>query len=206
MKIKKSIHINQQTIYPSKIICVGRNYVEHIHELGNEIPEEMVLFLKPNSAIANQLISFHEEQLHYEVEIVFIVSDRQFFGVGVGVDLTKRKLQSTLKAKGLPWERSKAFDGSAIFSEFVQFDQPMETLEATLHINGKLTQQAKTKFMIYSPQQILAEVQKTFSLQDGDVIMTGTPKGVGKVNSGDCFEVKLLSEQHELIHQTWIAQ
>lgn len=206
MKFKNTILVNQNTVSPSKIVCIGRNYVDHIHELGNEIPSEMVLFLKPNSAISTQLLSFHEEPLHYEMEIAFVIGNKEFFGVGVGIDLTKRKLQSTLKAKGLPWERAKAFDGAAVFSEFVKFDPSMSSLEATLHINGTLTQHAKTELMIYSPQQILAEVQQTFSLIEGDILMTGTPQGVGILNSGDRFAVKLWSPEHELLEQTWIAE
>ncbi|MGL5358272.1 MAG: fumarylacetoacetate hydrolase family protein, partial [Shewanella sp.] len=110
-------------IYPTKIVCIGRNYVDHIHELGNEIPEDMVVFVKPNSAITTQLHSQHQgEALHYEAELCFLFQGGRFSHVAVGLDLTKRALQNQLKAKGLPWERAKAFDGAALLSPFIAIE------------------------------------------------------------------------------------
>ena len=113
-------------ITPSKIVCVGRNYVEHIQELNNDVPDQMVLFIKPNSAISPTLRCYHQEPLHYETELCFMVVDGAFKAASVGLDLTKRQLQSQLKIKGLPWERAKGFDGSALFSEFVSIPQESE--------------------------------------------------------------------------------
>ena len=118
----KSVIVDNKAITPTKIICIGRNYVEHIAELGNEIPDEMVVFNKPNSAISTELLSFHQEPLHYEAELCFVIKNQKFCSFGIGLDLTKRGLQSKLKAKGLPWERAKSFDGSAVFSDFVAID------------------------------------------------------------------------------------
>ncbi|MFA0697572.1 fumarylacetoacetate hydrolase family protein, partial [Vibrio sp. 10N.222.49.C9] len=105
----KQVTLENQSFTPSKILCVGRNYAAHIEELGNEIPEDMVVFMKPNSSLSQQLNSFHDEPLHYEAELCFLVKDGEFSGVAIGLDLTKRETQSALKAKGLPWERAKAF-------------------------------------------------------------------------------------------------
>jgi 2-keto-4-pentenoate hydratase/2-oxohepta-3-ene-1,7-dioic acid hydratase in catechol pathway len=102
----KSIIVDNTQVIPSKIICIGRNYVDHIAELGNEVPDEMVVFIKPNSSIAEQLSSYHDEPLHYEGELCFVYQLGRFSAVGFGLDLTKRQLQSKLKAKGLPWERA----------------------------------------------------------------------------------------------------
>ena len=115
-----TINVNGHTVQPSKILCVGRNYRAHIEELGNEVPDSMVVFNKPNSAISDTLRSDIDNQpLHYESELAFTVKGGNLHSVGFGLDLTKRGLQSALKAKGLPWERAKAFDGAALFSAFV---------------------------------------------------------------------------------------
>ena len=125
---------------PAKIVCVGRNYVAHIAELGNEMPGQMVVFNKPPSSIAAELKSFHDEPLHYETEIALLVGGSGFEGVAPGIDLTRRQLQSTLKEKGLPWERAKAFDGAAVFGEFVRCDALDERCELELLIDGQRTQ------------------------------------------------------------------
>ena len=134
----KTVQLDNKTITPNKIICIGRNYVEHIAELGNEVPDEMVIFLKPNSAIAGQLTSFDQEPLHFEGELCFIYQQGHFSAVGFGLDLTKRGLQSKLKSKGLPWERAKAFNGSAVFSDFVSVDKVSSDLSLTLKIDNEL--------------------------------------------------------------------
>ena len=113
------VNFEEQSISPSKIICIGRNYVDHIAELGNEVPDEMVVFLKPNSAISSKLQSYHQEPLHYEAELCFLYQQGHFTAVAIGLDLTKRNLQAKLKTKGLPWERAKSFNGAAVFSDFV---------------------------------------------------------------------------------------
>ena len=183
----KTVTVNGNCVTPSKIVCVGRNYVEHIEELGNSLPEEMVVFLKPNSAITQELHSTLEEPLHYEAEICLLFEKGGFAAVGFGLDLTKRGLQDRLKAKGLPWERAKAFDGSAVFSEFVQLPEDGLELTVELDINGINVQRGGTALMLYKPDTILAELLTFISLNDGDIVMTGTPKGVGRVRAGDEF-------------------
>jgi 2-keto-4-pentenoate hydratase/2-oxohepta-3-ene-1,7-dioic acid hydratase in catechol pathway len=164
--------------------------------LGNEIPEGLVIFLKPNSAIGTVLHSVLDEPLHYEGELCFSVVNNALAGVGFGLDLTKRSLQSRLKAKGLPWEKAKAFDGAALFSEFVALPENIEDIELSLDINGRRVQQGGFAQMIYKPAEILAHILSFMSLNDGDVIMTGTPAGVGEVKKGDEF-VGCVSQQKQ---------
>jgi 2-keto-4-pentenoate hydratase/2-oxohepta-3-ene-1,7-dioic acid hydratase in catechol pathway len=194
-----------QVIAPSKIVCIGRNYVEHIHELGNEVPDDMVVFVKPNSAISKELRTQHDP-IHYEAELCFLVENGQFIAVGIGLDLTKRDLQSKLKLKGLPWERAKGFDGSVVFSDFIPLTDAINQLSFELKINDSTTQQGNIGLMMYKPDIIKTEIQKFMSLVDGDIVMTGTPKGVGKVNQGDIFEARVLSEGNALVYQKWAAQ
>lgn len=201
-----SILLENKSIIPSKVVCVGRNYVEHITELGNEVPDEMVVFLKPNSAISTTLKAFHQECLHYEAEICFLYQQGRFSAVGVGLDLTKRALQSQLKASKLPWERAKAFDGSVVFSEFIAIDKIAPTLRVQLKINNHIIQQGGVELMMIKPNEILSEIQTFMTLQDGDIVMTGTPKGVGVVNQGDTFEGKILVEDNILVSKKWLAQ
>jgi 2-keto-4-pentenoate hydratase/2-oxohepta-3-ene-1,7-dioic acid hydratase in catechol pathway len=200
-----TIKIEDRHFTPSKIICIGRNYVEHIQELGNEMPDDMVVFLKSNSSISNQLNAFHQEQLHYEGELCFVYESGQFSGVGFGLDLTKRQLQSKLKTKGLPWERAKAFDGSAVFSPFVTIESIKQSLNFTLTINNQITQEGNINLMMYKPDEILSELQTFMTLNDGDIVMTGTPKGVGVINKGDVFEAKIFEQEKLLVGSQWIA-
>lgn len=195
-----------QKVFPSKLVCVGRNYVDHIKELGNDLPDEMVVFNKPNSAIASSLNSFHLEPLHYETELCFIYQGGSFSGVGLGLDLTKRELQSQLKAKGLPWERAKSFDGSAVFTSFVAISHVSQALRFTLHIDGNLIQAGDVNLMIYSPDAIIDEIGQFMTLTDGDVIMTGTPKGVGVITAGSVFELTLFDDDKKLVQQSFVAQ
>lgn len=201
----KPIQYDNQPVFPSKIVCIGRNYVEHIHELGNEIPQDMVVFIKPNSSISDGLISFQQEPLHYESEICFMVQNNQFVAVGFGLDLTKRTLQAALKSKGLPWERAKAFDGSAVFSPFQPISRINPTLSVTLHINGKPVQSGSVSQMIYKPDQILCELQSFMTLNDGDIVMTGTPKGVGVIKPGDVYHGAILEQDSTITEAEWKA-
>ena len=199
----KSILLDGQAIIPSKIICIGRNYVGHIEELNNEVPEEPVIFLKPNSAISDEVRAGTDTPVHYEGELCFIVKGGQLAAVGFGLDLTKREVQSRLKAKGLPWERAKCFDGSAVFSEFVSFDGELSDLSMELSINGEVIQQAGYELMMNKPEDILKEVSEFMSVEDGDVIMTGTPKGVGVLNVGDEFVGSVYCGSNRLIYKEW---
>ncbi|HGH6024441.1 TPA: fumarylacetoacetate hydrolase family protein [Vibrio mimicus] len=201
------IQFANRSLSVGKVLCVGRNYVEHIQELQNSIPEQMVLFHKPSSAVTSNLRSFHQEPLHYEAEICFVVEKGQYVGVGIGLDLTKRQMQSYLKSKGLPWERAKAFDGAAVLSRFV----PLEGLDVTdlnleLLINCVRVQKGHVKQMLYSPQTVLQELKSHLTLEDGDVVMTGTPQGVGEVHQGDLFVGRLKCGEHTLIEVEWLAE
>lgn len=199
------VRFADKTFLPSKIICVGRNYAAHIAELNNETPTNMVLFAKPNSAITKSLKSEHlGETLHYETELCFLVKNKQLAAVGLGLDLTKRGLQSTLKEKGLPWERAKAFNGSALFTEFVFVNSNLH-YQFTLKIDGKDTQLGDTRLMLHNAKQILAEISEFMDLEDGDIIMTGTPEGVGKVVANSTFSVTLMDGQQELLSHQWQA-
>lgn len=202
-----TIKVKGEMITPSKIVCVGRNYVAHIEELGNEIPEDMVVFNKPNSAISDILRSQMDgEGLHYEGELAFAVSHDELYAVGFGLDLTKRALQSILKDKGLPWERAKAFDGAALFSDFVPVPANIHTLSLQLEVDGDLRQDGGVNLMMYQPHTILRELQRFMTIEEGDIIMTGTPAGVGPIRTGENFSGRVLSEGKVIAEAHWIAQ
>ncbi|MEH6589125.1 MAG: fumarylacetoacetate hydrolase family protein [Halioglobus sp.] len=199
------ISIEGQAMTPSKIVCIGRNYAAHIAELGNEIPDNMVVFFKPNSAIGQTLHCDLGERLHFEGELAFVIQDNKLAAVGFGLDLTKRALQSKLKDKGLPWERAKSFDGAALFSEFVALPPDIQTLSLKLTINGEIRQSGGVPLMMYPPDTIVSELASFTTLEDGDVIMTGTPAGVGEVSKGDTFTGEVLADEHVLVSKSWKA-
>jgi len=199
-----NITFNNKSIHPSKVVCIGRNYVEHIKELKNEIPSEPVIFMKPNSAISDKIVVNGKDEIHYEAEISFVVDNNGVLAaVGIGLDLTKRQIQSKLKAKGLPWERAKAFDGSAVFSEFVEIDSETQYLRLELWINHQLIQSGGVDLMLYKPDEILQEINSFSTLRDGDIIMTGTPEGVGIVSKGDVFVGKIYNKDTLLVEKKW---
>ena len=200
------IIVSEEKIFPSKIVCIARNYLEHINELNNEVPEEMVVFNKPNSAISEELHATHlGEQLHYESEICFVIKDGELRAAGFGLDITKRETHSRLKPKGLPWERAKAFDGSALFSRFVAFS-PDQELTIELRINGVRQQYGSTGQMIHPPAAMLREVQSFTTLYDGDILMTGTPSGVGPILAGDTFTGIICQNGQELVSVSWVVR
>ncbi|HHX8349575.1 TPA: fumarylacetoacetate hydrolase family protein [Vibrio diabolicus] len=200
------IQVEEKKVEVGKVLCVGRNYVEHIHELDNAIPEQMVVFNKPATSVSTTLRSFHQEPLHYEAEICFLIKDGRYSAVGLGLDLTKRGLQSSLKQQGLPWERAKAFDGSAVFSRFVSLDNiDINDLNLELLINCVRVQKGHVNQMLYPPLTILDELTSYTTLQDGDVVMTGTPKGVGEVHEGDIFLGRLKCGDVTLLEIEWLA-
>ncbi len=188
-----------------KIICIGRNYVEHIEELGNEKPKEPVIFLKPDTAILPKKMPFFipefSNNVHYEVEVVVKINrvgkhiDKKFAHkyyeeIGLGIDFTARDLQQNLKEKGLPWEKAKAFDGSAVLSNFVsktEFNN-VNDLDFSLQKNNKIVQKGNSSLMIHSIDEIISYVSKFFTLKIGDYIFTGTPSGVGKVEENDILQ------------------
>mgnify|MGYP003624263646 FL=1 len=200
-----AIKWNGKELFPSKIICVGRNFVDHIQELDNEVPEEAVIFLKPNSAISSDVNSSAINALHYEGEITFLIINGELQGVGFGIDLTKRELQTELKKKGLPWERAKSFDNSAIFSEFVSFNCDINEIRMELLVNDDLVQAGGCELMLNQPQQILGEVKSFLSFEDGDLLMCGTPKGVGPIHSGDQFTGRIFDKEKLLVEAYWQA-
>lgn len=185
-----------------KIICIGRNYAKHIEELENEKPENPVIFLKPDSAILVKKQPFFippfSNEVHYEVEVLVKINKvgkyiqekfahKYYDEIGLGIDFTARDLQNQLKEKGLPWEKSKAFDGSALIGKFV----PKETLgdltnlEFTLHKNNELVQDGNTNAMLWKVDELIAYISQFFTLKKGDILFTGTPAGVGKVHEND---------------------
>ena len=201
----QTIQYHKQTITPSKVICVGRNYVEHIKELNNETPDTMVLFNKPNSAITNRL-KYIQKDCRFEGEICFLIKNKQIEGLGFGLDLTKAGIQNKMKEKGLPWERAKGFNNSAVLSEFVPFLGDIETIEMKLFLNGKLVQHANYELMIYKPEEILREIETFMSLEDGDVIMSGTPKGVATYAKDDVFLAVIYVDGKIVLKEEFIAQ
>ncbi|MBO9489494.1 fumarylacetoacetate hydrolase family protein [Endozoicomonas sp. G2_1] len=190
--------------YPSKVVCVGRNYVEHIKELNNQVPEQPVIFIKPNSSISDVLNSFHQEPLHYEGELAFLYLEGRFAAVAFGLDLTKRALQSELKSKGLPWERAKSFNESALFSDFVSFDD-ISALSLSLDVNGETRQQGGVDLMLCCPEALLTDISSFIDLVDGDIVMTGTPAGVGVVDARTYYVGKVLENDKVLIEKTWLS-
>ncbi len=200
-----AVLLDGKRVYPSKIVCVGRNYVEHIKELNNEVPTSMVLFMKPNSAISQRLGTGGKE-LHYEGEISFLIKNSKISAVGFGLDLTDRVLQSELKKSGLPWERAKAFDGAGVFSDFVEIsEEQIGSLNLKLYINGELTQIGGVELMIYSPTVILEEISTFSTLEDDDIVMSGTPKGVGAFRIGDEFRGEIYIGDKLAVSKTWLA-
>ena len=204
--MNNTISFQGDEISPSKIVCIGRNYVDHIAELGNETPTEPVIFIKPNSSISNDVYTHKIDDIHYEAEICFLIFAGSIVGVGFGLDLTKRNVQSKLKEKGLPWERAKAFDKSAVFSEFVSVSHDISELKMELYINGLLRQNASYQLMINKPISLINEINSFMSLVDGDVVMSGTPSGVGEINNGDQFVGKIYNSQELLIECSWQAK
>jgi 2-keto-4-pentenoate hydratase/2-oxohepta-3-ene-1,7-dioic acid hydratase in catechol pathway len=184
-----------------KIICIGRNYAKHIEELANERPTEPVVFLKPNSAILLKKMPFFipafSNEIHYEVEILVKINrvgkcidtkfaHKYYDEIGLGIDFTDRELQAKLKEKGLPWEKAKAFDGSAVIGNFYpkeNFD--LDNLSFKLLKNNKVVQNGNTKSMLWKIDELIAYVSQFFTLKKGDIIFTGTPAGVGKVTEND---------------------
>jgi len=201
----QQIRFGDKSVTPSKVVCVGRNYVAHIEELGNEIPENMVIFNKPNSAICDTL-HFYGPDCRFEGEICLLVKERRIIGLGLGLDLTHAAIQNRLKQKGLPWERAKAFNGAAVLSRFVAFEGKLDQIHFTLTRNGKLQQEADYSLMMYKPQEIIEEIEHFMHLEPYDVIMTGTPKGVDTYAQGDRFQMQLFDGKRLLLTSNWTAK
>lgn len=199
-----TINFNNKTITPSKVICIGRNYVEHIKELNNETPDTMVIFNKPNSAVTDKLQYFTPDT-RFEGEICFLMKENKISALGFGLDLTKAEIQNKIKSKGWPWERAKAFNGSAVFGEFVPFNGDITKIRLELFINDELRQFADYDLMIYKPDQMIKEILTFMSIEYGDIIMSGTPKGVSTYSSGDKFTGKIYEEDKLLVESSWVV-
>lgn len=188
-----------------KIICVGRNYTDHVKELGNIIPEEPVIFMKPKSALLQSHTPFYypefTNELHYECELVLRVckngryvqekhAANYYNGITVGIDFTARDIQDELKKKGLPWEKAKAFDNSAVVGKFIDLtpDFNRNSINFSLLKNKEKVQEANSSEMIFSINRIIENISNYFSLNIGDLIFTGTPAGVGECVTGDVLE------------------
>jgi len=195
-----------------KLICIGRNYVDHINELSNERPDEPVVFIKPDSAILPKEQDFYipefSEDVHYEVEVLVKIkkvgkhiskefAHKYYSEVGLGIDFTARDLQSKLKSKGLPWEKAKGFDGAAVVGKWLSKDKfkNIDNLNFSLSKNGEKVQEGNTSLMLWKIDEIIAHVSTYFMLKKGDIIFTGTPAGVGKVSPNDYLVGTLEGEQ-----------
>jgi 2-keto-4-pentenoate hydratase/2-oxohepta-3-ene-1,7-dioic acid hydratase in catechol pathway len=188
-----------------KIFCVGRNYVDHAKELGNDVPDEPVIFLKPKSALLQPHMPFYypefTNELHYEVELVLRIckngkyipekhASKYYNAITVGIDFTARDLQRDLQSKGLPWEKAKAWDNSAVVGKFVDIkpDFNPDDINFCLYNNKELVQQGNSAEMLFNFSQIISNISQYFSLNIGDLVFTGTPKGVGECVVGDQLE------------------
>ena len=200
----RSINFQNTEIIPSKVICIGRNYVDHIKELDNEMPKDMVIFNKPNSSISNKLKYFSEDT-RYEGEICFLIKDNKIDAVAFGLDLTKANEQNYLKSKSLPWERAKAFDGASVLGEFVKLKGDISKIRLELFINDSLIQFGSYDLMMYKPNQMIEEISSFMTIEDGDIIMSGTPKGVGTYRINDKFEGKIYIDDTLLVSSSWIV-
>jgi len=191
-----------------KLICIGRNYTEHIEELANEKPKDPVIFLKPDSAILPKNHPFYipvfSDNIHYEVELLVRINrlgkhisekfaHKYYNEIGLGIDFTARDMQSKLKEKGLPWEKAKAFDGSAVIGNFVpksDFDD-LNNIQFSLLKNNVIVQKGTTKAMLWKIDELIAYISTFITLKIGDIIFTGTPAGVGKVLPEDVLMGKI---------------
>ena len=188
-----------------KIICIGRNYVNHIEELRNERPTEPVIFMKPDSAVLLKqhpfVIPEFSNDIHHEIELIVRINKvgkyidtkfahKYYDEISVGIDFTARDLQNELKAKGLPWEKAKSFDGSAVIGEFLQKKQfnSLENITFELTNNNKIVQKSNTSNMLWKIDELISYVSQYFTLKIGDIIFTGTPEGVAKIKSEDILE------------------
>ncbi|MEQ1624543.1 MAG: hypothetical protein RLY89_3081 [Bacteroidota bacterium] len=195
-----------------KIFCVGRNYAEHAKELGNDVPEEPVIFMKPKSALLQPQTPFYypefSNELHYEVELVLRISkngkyitedqaEKYVDALSLGIDFTARDIQAELKKKGLPWEKAKAWDNSAILGKWINLTADLyeNPLHFSLLKNGEAVQKGDSTHMIFSFSQIISNISNYFSLNIGDLIYTGTPAGVGETVVGDVLEGYLEKEK-----------
>lgn len=207
---------------PSKIVCVGRSYTDHAKELGNAVPDRPVLFIKPPSSLVSleQGIAWNRAlgDCHYECELSLRIDQplkaetdpsqalQAVGAVTLGLDLTLRDLQNELKAKGQPWERAKAFDGSCLLGSWVEVSeiQDWKAVSYQLQVNDEIRQKGNTALLIFEIGALIAEISQSFSLQPGDVIMTGTPAGVAALHSGDQLTMTLNGTTQDFVWTTFV--
>jgi 5-carboxymethyl-2-hydroxymuconate isomerase len=212
MKTAKIIGTNQA--YPiGKILCIGRNYVDHIKELGNEAPDRPVVFMKPATSVIGQgeaiVIPSYSSDCHHEAELALLIGEMgkdippvealgYIAGYGVAIDLTLRDVQAELKKKGLPWDIAKGFDTACPLSDFVAADkvQNPQELHIRFTVNNVVRQDASTALMIHTVPEIISYLSSVFTLEPGDIILTGTPAGVGPVRSGDRLSAEIAGVAH----------
>jgi len=204
----KDIKGNVIDIPAGKVVCIGRNYLDHINEMNSAVPDLPLLFLKPNAALCDMtlplIIPTDKGECHNELEVAVLLQSplcnaseaevrAAIWGVGLALDLTLRDVQRELKAQGHPWERAKAFDYSCPVSGFVPIENiaDLQDLHFTLNINGDCRQSGHTALMLHKIVPLIAHMSATFSLSAGDIILTGTPKGVGPLHINDTIEANL---------------
>lgn len=207
--LHKDISGNVIDLEVGKAVCIGRNYMDHINELGNAVPTSPLLFMKPKTAFCDFSSPFpipqHQGECHNELEIALLLKSKltnassndvlaAIWGVGLGLDLTLRDVQQSLKEKGQPWERAKAFDASCPVSNFVPIEQfsDLQDLHFWLDINGERRQTGHTALMLTNIVEMLCAMSRAFTLLPGDVVLTGTPKGVGPLCAGDSIDASLV--------------
>ena len=195
------------------IYCIGKNYESHVKEMKSAVPSEPVLFIKPATALSDFIYPSFSDNIHYECELVVEISKQgkniseaaandYWNKITLGIDFTARDIQDKLKAKGLPWEKCKAFDGSACIGKWIEKSalQNIDNIEFELYKNNERVQHGFSAHMIFTINQLIADISKYFTLQHGDVLFTGTPEGVGPVSKGDVL--KGILEGNELLECT----
>jgi 5-carboxymethyl-2-hydroxymuconate isomerase len=203
-----TVEFDGRAIPVGKIVCIGRNYAEHIRELGNKTPDKPVIFMKPGTAILDPggriIIPAYSSDCHHEIELAVLIGKQargvsaeqaldHVAGYAVALDLTLRDVQNTQKEKGLPWEIAKAFDTSCPLSAFVPAARVADpqNLQLRLLVNGQVRQDGNTRDMMRTTAQLIAAISAYFTLEEGDVVLTGTPAGVGRIVSGDRLEATI---------------
>ena len=182
------------------------NYVEHIKELQNEIPDDILIFMKPNTSIAEE-INLRPEKCRYEGEISFLMENKKIIGVAFGIDLTLQDLKNKLREQGFSWEKAKAFDGSAVFSKFIPIqEKDIADLRLEFYLNDELRQNGGVELMMYKPKELLKKINNFFTICDHDIIMTGTPCGVDILKKGDKCLGKIFQKDNLLIEKEWIVK